>query len=179
MRRAFGRSPSPPPQRCHGGSSLGAAARRRPDARYAAPRVPSPSSERPPRPLSAREREVEVGRLLALRAKARELFGAKRKMRRREGSQLLHERVLESVCLWRARAVCCATRCVAWRLGHWADGARGANGARVMGCEDSLCRGVRWLVGVRVVERELQRASATAEDVCGACRVLTPNGMIN
>ena len=56
VRRAFGRSPSPPPQRCHGGSSLGAAARRRvysratePAARtrgYAAPRVPSPSSER-------------------------------------------------------------------------------------------------------------------------------------
>ena len=56
VRRAFGRSPSPPPQRCHGGSSLGAAARPRvhiratePAARtrgYAAPRVPSPSSER-------------------------------------------------------------------------------------------------------------------------------------
>ena len=49
-------SPSPPPQRCHGGSSIGAAARPRvhiratePAARmcgYAAPRVPSPSSER-------------------------------------------------------------------------------------------------------------------------------------
>ena len=52
VRRAFGQSPSPLPRRCHGGSSVGAAARPRvhiratePAARtrgYAVPRAPSP-----------------------------------------------------------------------------------------------------------------------------------------